>query len=133
MYMLSFSLFFFGSLDNNFPFSLSRYVTYYGDIKTHFLLPNQRVDMKISEFASVYNVFVRLSGLVNKNESFTLIPTNQYNVLVPNFENSSLGSILETWKCNVSRFEVKPESLRIFLKIAFFTERSIQLYSTMDY
>lgn len=76
---------------------LTKYSMYNGDIKTHFLLPNQRVDVRISELDSNYDVFVHLSGLVKKNESFSLIPTNEKNVFVPNFENSSLRSILEMW------------------------------------
>lgn len=131
MYMLSFSIFFLGLLDSHSPLSLTRYRTYHGDIKTHVLLPNQCVDMRISELNSNYNVFVQLSGLVKKNESFILMPTNQNNVFVPNFENSSLRSILEMWKCNVSRFEFKEEWLRIYLRIAFFKERAIQLNSSM--
>lgn len=131
--MLSISVFFLRLFDSHSRSSLSIYNTYHGDIKTHFLLPNQRVDMRISEFDSNYNVFVHLSGLVKKNESFTLMATNQNNVFVPNFENSSLKSILEMWKCNVSRFEFEEEWLRIYLRIAFFKERTIQLNSTPDH
>lgn len=128
-----FNLFFLGLLDS--PLSFKRCATYYGDIKTHFLLPNQRVDMRISDLHSEYNteynnVFVQLSGLVRKNESFTLVPTNQDNVFVPNFENSSLESILDMWKCNISRFEFEEETLRIYLKVAFFKERAIELNLT---
>lgn len=110
--------------------SLTHEFTFYGDVKTHFLLPNQRIEMKIFENVQHYNVTVQLSGLVKKNDSFMLFPTDNPNVFKPSFD-SSLRAILEMWNCKISKFEIENGILRIYLKIAFFKERMIQLDSKM--
>ena len=108
----------------------NKYNTFYGDIRTHFLLPNQRIEMKIFEYIERHNVTLQLTGLVKKNDSFMLIPTANPNVFEPYFD-SSLGAILDSWKCKISKFEYGKGKLRIYLKIAFFKERMIELVSTV--